>query len=112
MIMNAHCRTQLFTNVVFVENLVFCYFVVSVLRLLLLLFFRAFVMTLVLPSEDSLGRWLSWSPLGAPFGALLGLFLGTVSAYPFDMLKTQEGSATAVNLRPAAGGCEPVGNVD
>ena len=42
----------------------------------------------------------SWSPLGA----LLEPSWGTVGAYPFDMLKKQESSATAVKLGPAAGG--------
>ena len=40
----------------------------------------------------------SWSPLGA----LLEPSWGTVGAYPFDMLKNQESSPTAVKLGPAA----------
>ena len=38
-----------------------------------------------------------------PLGALLEPSWGTVGAYPFDMLKKQESSATAVKLGPAAG---------
>ena len=40
----------------------------------------------------------------SPLGALLEPSWGTVGAYPFDMLKNQESSATAVKLGPAAGG--------
>ena len=39
-----------------------------------------------------------------PLGALLGPSWGTVGAYPFDMLKNHESSATAVKQCPAAGG--------
>ena len=41
----------------------------------------------------------SWCPLWA----LLGPSWGTVSAYPFDMSKKQESSATAGKQGPAAG---------
>ena len=45
-------------------------------------------------------RGLFWCPLGA----LLEPSWGTVGAYPFDMFKKQESSATAVKLVPAVGG--------
>ena len=41
-----------------------------------------------------------WGPLGA----LVGPSWGPVGAYPFDMFKNEESSATAGKQRPAVGG--------
>ena len=45
-----------------------------------------------------------FEPSEGPLGALLGPSWGTVGAYPFDMLKKQESSATAEKQCPAAVG--------
>ena len=45
-----------------------------------------------------------FEPSEGPLGALLGPSWGTVGAYPFDMFKNEESSATAGKQRPAVGG--------
>ena len=48
-----------------------------------------------------------FEPSEGPLEALWGHSWGTVSAYPFNMLKKPESSATAEKQRPAAGGLAP-----
>ena len=48
--------------------------------------------------------WCHWETSWCPRGALLEPSWGTVGAYPFDMLKKQESSATAGKQGPAVGG--------
>ena len=45
-----------------------------------------------------------FEPSEGPLEALWGHSWGTVGAYPFDMFKNEESSATAGKLGPAAGG--------
>ena len=68
------------------------------------LFFASFVIEKPRTPGISGDLMALFEPSEGPLGALLGPSWGTVGAYPFDMLKKEESSATAGKLGPAAGG--------